>query len=112
MVSQRLSEREVQRERSPQEGGQGEEGVEAREKEVDMDIEEEIEDSTLMLGKIGNSIEETTPEDENKTHHIKETHPEANGTNHESPIPQVSSIQVVSSILPSHASFAPVQLVS
>jgi hypothetical protein len=35
LASQRLNEREVQRERSPKEGGQGEEGVEAREKEAD-----------------------------------------------------------------------------
>jgi hypothetical protein len=67
LASQRLNEREAQRERSPQEGGQGEEGVEAWEKESDMDLEEEREYSALMLGKIGNLAEETTPEDENKT---------------------------------------------
>jgi hypothetical protein len=54
LASQRLSEREAQRERSPQEGGQEGEGVEAREKEVDMDLEEEREDSAPMPGNIGN----------------------------------------------------------
>jgi hypothetical protein len=44
LASQILSEREVQRERSPQEGGKEGEGVEAREKEDDMDLEEERED--------------------------------------------------------------------
>jgi hypothetical protein len=77
-----------------------------------MDIEEEIEDSTLMSRNIENSTKETAPEDKNKTHHIKETRPEASGTNPESPIPQVSSIQVVNSILPSYAIFVPLQLVS
>jgi hypothetical protein len=50
--------------------------------------------------------------EENETPQIKENRPEASGTSPESPIPQVSSIQVVSLILPSHASSVPVQLVS
>jgi hypothetical protein len=66
-TSERLSEREAQRERSPQEGGQEGEGVEAREKEVKMDLEEEREDSAPIPGKIGNLAEETTPEEENET---------------------------------------------
>jgi len=41
MACQILSERKEQRERIPHEGGKGEEGVEAREKEADMDLEEE-----------------------------------------------------------------------
>jgi hypothetical protein len=112
LASQRLNEREAQRERSPQEGGQEEEGVEAWEKEVDMDLEEEREDSAPMPGNIGNPAEETTPEDENETPQIKETCPEASGTSPESPIPQVSSIQVVNSILPSYAIPVPLQSVS
>jgi hypothetical protein len=42
MVSQRLSEREAQTERIPQEGGKEKEGLEAWKKEVGMDIAEEI----------------------------------------------------------------------
>jgi hypothetical protein len=38
LASQIFSEREVQRERSPQEGGQEEQGVEAWEKEASMDL--------------------------------------------------------------------------
>jgi hypothetical protein len=59
-----------------------------------------------------NSVEETAPEEENETSQIKETCPEASRTSPESPIPQVSSIQVVNSILPSYANSVPVQLVS
>jgi hypothetical protein len=87
LASQRLSEREAQRERSPQEGGKEGEGVATREKEADMDIEEEIEDSTLILGMIKNLNEETTLEEENETPQIKETCPKANGANPESPMP-------------------------
>jgi hypothetical protein len=112
LASQRLSEREAQRERSPQEVGQEGEGVDVREEEADMNLEEEREDSAPMTGKIGNPAEETAPVEENETPQIKENCPEASGTSPESPIPQVSSIQVVSSILPSHASSVPVQLVS
>jgi hypothetical protein len=65
-----------------------------------------------MSRKIGNSTEETAPEDENETPHIKETHPEASGTNPESPIPKVSYIQVVNLILPCYVIFVVVQLVS
>jgi hypothetical protein len=54
-----------------------------------MDLEEERNDSGPMLGNIGNTTEDTTPQKENETPHIKETHPEANGANPESPIPQV-----------------------
>jgi hypothetical protein len=112
LVGQRLSDKEAQRERSPREGGQEGEGVEAKEKEVDMDLEEEREDSTPMPGKIGNPAEETTPEEKNETPQIKETFPEANGSSPESPIPQVASIQVVNSILPSYSNSMSVQLVS
>jgi hypothetical protein len=48
----------------------------------------------------------------NETPQIKENHPEASGASPESPIPQVPSIQEVSSILPSHANYVPIQLVS
>jgi hypothetical protein len=44
LASQRLSEREVQRDRIPQEGGQEEECVESREYQVIMDLVEERED--------------------------------------------------------------------
>jgi hypothetical protein len=64
-----------------------------------------------MLGKIKNQTEETSLEEENETPQIKETCPEASGTRPKSPIPQVSSIQVVNSILPSYANFVPLQLV-
>jgi hypothetical protein len=57
-----------------------------------------------------NMTEETAQEDENKTPQIKETCPEANGTSPKSPIPQVSSIQVVNFILPSYV--IPIQLQS
>jgi hypothetical protein len=77
-----------------------------------MDIEEEREYSTLMPGNIGNTAKETILKEENETPEIKETCPETSGTNPEFPIPQVSSIQVVSSILPSYANYVPVQLVS
>jgi hypothetical protein len=50
--------------------------------------------------------------EENDTPQIKENCPEASGASPKLPIPQVSFIQVVSSILPSHASIVPVQLVS
>jgi hypothetical protein len=36
-----------------------------------MDLAEEREDSTLILGNIGSLEEETTLEDENETPHIK-----------------------------------------
>ena len=65
-----------------------------------------------MLGKIKNQTKETSLEEENKTPQIKETCPKASGTNPKSPIPQVSSIQVVNSILPSYVIYVPVQLVS
>jgi hypothetical protein len=58
-----------------------------------------------VTGEIWIPAEEIVPVEENETPQIKENHPEASGTSPESIIPQVSSIQVVSSILPSHASF-------
>jgi hypothetical protein len=72
-----------------------------------MDLEEEREYSSLILGNIGNLAEETALEDENETPQIKETYPEASGTSPESPLPQVSSIQVVNSIIPSYAIYVP-----
>jgi hypothetical protein len=48
----------------------------------------------------------------NETPQIKETHLEANGTNPKSPIPQVSSIPVINSILPSYDIPIPLQSVS
>jgi hypothetical protein len=61
LFSQRLSEREVQRGRSAQEGGQEEEGVEAWEKEFDMDIAKEREYLAPIPGKIMNLAKETAP---------------------------------------------------
>jgi len=77
-----------------------------------MDLEEEREDSSPMTGNIRNLDEETKLEEENKTPQIKENCPEESGAIPEFPIHQVSSIQVVSSILPSYANFVPIQLVS
>jgi hypothetical protein len=68
-----------------------------------MDLAEEREDSAPILGKIGSPAKETTPEDENETLRIKETHPEARGTSHKSSVPQVSSIPMVNYILPYYA---------
>jgi hypothetical protein len=65
--SQILNKREERRERSPQEGGQEEEGVEAHEKESNMDLEEEREYSSMMPGNIRNLAKETTPKNENET---------------------------------------------
>jgi hypothetical protein len=65
-----------------------------------------------MTGNIKNLVEETTPEYENETPQIKENHLEAGGASPESPIPQVSSIQVVNYILPSYAILVPLQSVS
>jgi hypothetical protein len=48
----------------------------------------------------------------NETPQIKENHLEASGASPKSSIPQVSSIQAVSLILPSHASSIPVQLIT
>jgi hypothetical protein len=105
LAIQILSEREGQRERSPQEVGQEGEGVDIREEEDGMNIEEEREDSTPMIGYIGNPIKEIIQMEENETPQIKENCLEPSGASPKSPIPQVSSIQVVSSILSSHTSF-------
>jgi len=48
-----------------------------------MDLEEEREYSSLILGNIGNPAEETALEDENETPQIKETHLKASGTSPE-----------------------------
>jgi hypothetical protein len=77
-----------------------------------MNLEEEREGSAPTTGEIGNPAENTDPLEENETPQIKENYPEASGAIPELPIPQVSSIQVVSLILPSHASSILVQLVS
>ena len=44
-------------------------------KEVDMDLEEEREDSNSMTGEIGNTTEETILVEENETPQIKESRP-------------------------------------
>jgi uncharacterized protein (DUF58 family) len=67
LASKRLSEKEAHRERSPQEGGQDKECVEAREYQSGMDLAEEREYSTSIPGKIGSPIEDTSLEDENET---------------------------------------------
>jgi hypothetical protein len=77
-----------------------------------MNLEEEREDSTPMTGNIGKLAEETALVEENETPQIKENCLEASVASPESPIPQVSSIQVVNLILPSHASSVTLQLVS
>jgi hypothetical protein len=76
-----------------------------------MNLGEEREDSTPITREIGNPAKEIILVEENETPQIKENCLESSGDIPESPIPQVSSIQVVSLILPSHASFVPVQLV-
>jgi hypothetical protein len=77
-----------------------------------MNLEEEREDSAPITGEIKNLIEEIVLVEANETPQIKEKFPEASGASIKSPIPQVSSIKVVSLILPSDASFVLVQLVS
>jgi hypothetical protein len=110
LASLRLHQREAQRERSPQVGGQEEECVEAREDEAGLDLAEDREDSSPISGNIRNQAEKVAPEEENETPQIKETHPEVSGTSPESPIPQVPSIPMVRSIphtyaisIPSHS---------
>ena len=72
LASQILSEREAQRERIPQEVGQEGEGVDVREEDDDMNLEEEREYSTPITGEIENSVEEIVPVEENETPQIKE----------------------------------------
>jgi hypothetical protein len=88
------------------------ESTDVREEEADMNLGGEREDSAPITGEIGNLAEEIIPVEANETPQIKENFPKASGTSPESPIPQVPSIQAVSSILPSHASSVPIQLVS
>jgi hypothetical protein len=107
-----LNEREERRQRSPQEARREGGSVDVREEEVGMNLGGEREDSSLMIGEIGNLTEEITPVEAKEIPQIKENHPEASDTSPESPIPQVPSIQAVSSTLPSHASSVPVQLVN
>jgi hypothetical protein len=75
-----------------------------------MNLGGETEDSSPIIGDIGNSTEEIVPVEANETPHIKENFHKASGASLEPPIPQVPFIQMVSLILPSHASFVPVQL--
>jgi hypothetical protein len=112
LASQRLIKREAWRERSPPEVGKEGEGVNIREEEDNMNLEEGREDLAPMIGNIGDASEETALVEEKETPQIKENFLEASGTSPKFPIPQVYSIQVVSSILPSHASYVLVQLVS
>jgi hypothetical protein len=111
LENKRLSEKEAHRERSPQEGGKYKKSVEAREYQAVMDLREEREYSTLILEKIGSPTEDTSPEDENETPQIKETHPKASGTSLESLVPQVSSIIAVNSVIP-YAIAIPIQSIS
>jgi hypothetical protein len=67
-----------------------------------MDLSEEREETTSMPGNIASLTEQNSPKDEKETPQIKETLLEASGTNLESPFPQVSSIPVVNSIIPSY----------
>jgi hypothetical protein len=93
-------------------GGQEEEVVETREEEVGMDLEEEREYSSLIPRKIKNPAKEASPEDENETPKIKETHLKASGTILESPITQVSSIRVVNYIIPYYDIHVPLHSVT
>ena len=72
----------------------------------------EREDLAPITGEIRNTTEEIILVEANETPQIKENCPDASGSSPGSPIPQVPSIQVVSLILPSHASVIPVQLVN
>ena len=103
LAIQRLSEREAQRERIPRDGGQEGEGVDIIKEEVGMNLGEEREDSTPITREIGNPAKEIILVEENETPQIKENCLESSGDIPESPIPQVSSIQVVNSLLPSYA---------
>jgi hypothetical protein len=105
-----LNEREVRRERSPQEEIQEGGIMDVREEEADMNHGGERENSSPMTGEIKNLAEEITLVEANETPQIKERCPEASGASSKSPIPQVPPIQVVSLTLPFHASFVPVQL--
>ena len=86
--------------------------MEVREEEADVNLRGEREHLAPITGEIGNPTEEIVPVEANETPQIKEKFPEHSGANPKYPIPQVSSIQVVSSILHSHASSILVQLVS
>ena len=77
-----------------------------------MNLEGEREDSALIIGEIENLAEEIVLVETNETPQIKEIYTEASGSNPESPVPQVPSLKKVSSILPSHTSSAPIQLVN
>ena len=77
-----------------------------------MDLAEEREDSTPIPGNIESPVEETTSKDWNETPQINATCPEASVTSPKSPIPQVSSIPVVNSILPSYVIPISIQSVS
>jgi hypothetical protein len=67
LASQRLNEREVWRERIPQEVGKEGKGADIREEEVDMNLEEEREDSASTTGEIGNPVKEIPPVEESET---------------------------------------------
>jgi hypothetical protein len=110
LASQRLNKREERRERSPKEARQEGESADVREEEANVNLGGEREDSALITGEIRNPNEEIIPVEANETPQIKENFPEASGSNPESPIPQVPSIQEVRPILPSHS--IPVQLIS
>jgi hypothetical protein len=86
------------------------ESADVREEEADMNLGGEREDSTPISGEIRNLTEEIIPVEANETPQIKEIFPEASDASPESPIPQVPSIQAVSTTLPSHANSVPVQL--
>ena len=83
-----------------------------REEEANINLGEEREDSAPITGEIRNLSEEIVPVEANETPKIKENRPKPSGASPKSPIPQVSSIQEVSSILPYHASSILVQLIS
>jgi len=68
-------------------GGQEEECTKARKDEVGMDIVGDQEDSTPILGNIGNQIEKVSLEDENDTPQMKETCLEVSRTIPESLVP-------------------------
>jgi hypothetical protein len=81
LASQRLNEREAQRERIPEEVGQEGEATDVREEEADMNLGEEREYSVPITREIGNTVEEIIPMEVNETSQIKENYPEASGPN-------------------------------
>jgi hypothetical protein len=67
--------------------------MKVREEKNNMNLQVEREDPAPITGEIGNPTEEIVPVEANETPQIKEIHPKDSGTNPESLVPQVPSIQ-------------------